>query len=211
MKCVLLLTIVFAFVAYVQAGIKIVDPLASTTWALGSSHTVKWQKDTGNAQNTSPESGSQPLEILHYSPGEQTSKLVVYTAQIPDVSANSFTVDLTNADKSKFPSTGDYSICIGGVANGSFSARFKITGGTGTASSGSAGTGGSAAPVAGATTSRLGAATTGLGAKATTSAMLKATTTKKIAATSSNTSDAKTLSVSMTLMAIVAAAIAVFM
>lgn len=199
MKCTFLALFVLA-VAYVNA-VSLSVPIQSTVWSFGKKWTAKWVQDT---TGKTPNEGSATLYLFHIGNADPTTfqgNDPVLTVQVPDLKSGSADIDLTTVPTAKYPPESYYFIRIGDVS-GSYSGKFKITGGTGAA----------AAPVSSKVSSLGGGVKTsavggGFGtSKVSTSGYKTSTKTKK---TSNATSDATTLSFSV--MAIVAAFIAVFM
>lgn len=224
MKCTLFAIVALA-ISLVSAEIKITKPVASTKWSFGKTETVEW---TAGPTDT----GAKDLYVFFLNGSDpKTFKGESYVAKVavPDVAAGSAKVDLSTVDLTKYPkSSNQYFIRIGDVSGG-YSSQFTITGGSGAdvpaaAASGATGATGAAAPGAGATAAKPGVAATGLAGAAATGApgaaatglagASKATITRTVTATAAPTGKATsdaTANAAISLMAIFAAFIALFL
>jgi hypothetical protein len=223
-----LFAIVALAISLVSAEIKITKPVASTKWSFGKTETVEW---TAGPTDT----GAKDLYVFFLNGSDpKTFKGESYVAKVavPDVAAGSAKVDLSTVDLTKYPkSSNQYFIRIGDVSGG-YSSQFTITGGSGAdvpaaAASGATGATGAAAPgagAAGATAAKPGVAATGLAGAAATGApgaaatglagASKATITRTVTATAAPTGKATsdaTANAAISLMAIFAAFIALFL
>ena len=194
----------------VDATVFMTEPISGTKWTFGKVETCKWRAEG--------ETGAKNLELFFRNGAPETAfqGTPIYKVQIPDITAGSVKVDLTQIDKSKFPPSGsDYFIRIGA----DYSSTFTINGGTGSSASSGAATGAatgasSAKPVGGATGATGAAGTAGgkvvpVVGKNNTSPVSNSTITKTVASGKA-TSDAKT-TVTYSAFAVVAAVIAAFM
>jgi len=206
MKCTLLAFIACA-IAYVNAA-AITQPVASTKWQFGTKQTVQWQ-DSSDYKNEGPAD-----LLLYYVVGDPkfNTKPPIYTFKIPDLKSHKVEIDLGLVDASKQPATSNnYFFVIGYAASGSYSSKFTITGGTGPAeaATGATGTGATGTGATGA-----GGVAGGVGGTNATPVMggttVRTTTRLGAATTTKKTSDA-TSTYTFSLLAVVAAFIAVFL
>jgi len=197
MKCTLFAY--FALVIACVSAVSITDPVQATKWTFGKKWNVKWQQDpTGKT----PNEGSATVYLYHLGNQDPTTFQggdAVATAQVQDIkTTTTVELDLTSVPTAKYPPTSNYFIRIGDVG-GSYSGKFTISGGTGAALQGASNTGSSVAP-----SNTLGRTSSISGTSKVTSTRT-ATKTKK-----ASTSDAVS-TYTFSVMAVVAAIIAVFM